>query len=1115
MTSQEIAQMFAAQNSAFMGQAQYASSIGINHPGSGLSAWGTPQSMGAPSMNMPGMRAAPSPFSYAGGGMGSGYGSGTKFAGGVMSAVGAAGSVATSLAFNPFSGAAAGYAAGGIAGGIAGAAIPLGMAYGAGKMIGAFVGGGQQQQQINTQLGQFGFMNPASRTGAGFTRDDATAIGSSIRSLSHIPEMMTSVEELTRMLPKLKGMGIMQGVRDATEFASRFKETIHTIRDVSKMLGSTMEEAAGFFSHSRSVGFLGRQAQLQNVLSTQFTSGQTGMTIGQVQSMQTAGAGMATSMGIKRSVGTTAITNISQMLQKGVDNGRIAQSDLEDLTGQMGPEAMSAASQMLAGKLTQVAQGTSAGRLMMFGLAKFDSGGHFAGIDENMARGLQSGAVGREELMRRAGRLTNQQKMAASGHIGSMSMELAGKVGPGGYGQFLKGVVGASHGQNAAQLLMTKLGFSEVEADITEKMAGQVGTGGEGLQEFSKRQLVENEIRERTDPSKIIARLKTRMSSAIFGGAQESGAKIFGAIGKAFDDHLDDLLGRHVVTLSKKGADSLVKAMSGVGGGSREMKDMFDAAHGTARAGTDSQGIFGDTGFMAMLQGTGGNTGRSASSELARTEKMFGATGDEFDKTGAALNKGIGSIAGASAALQNIISGVDGRGVEGGFSGMTDARKLDVLKGKIRERINNAFSREGVSANEFLATGSTRSLGGDKALESMLGRMGKTEGGAGDASLIRSMLAGKGKFGNADFLTSGIAAAQGGDKGINSIDFQGLASAGGAKQFLDVEYRDHQMKDAEAALHGVINDTATENTLKANPDAGKLVAKALSGDKEFRDLVMSKDRSSAVTELAKKGFNVSQAELSQLQAAITKAGADGSPAARAITDSITTFENVEKGKDFEAIQRATNSTLKDLVASSGSLKGVGKSQIEGVKAALTKFASGDGGDVKGALGELIKTIEANPDKRDEILAASGPLRSALEDAMSEGKGLVGKEMSRAELAKQFNISEGAVASVMGGTGTTRNALTKESISKLEAAAAGAKAGGLVGLGAGKTGVAGGEEISIQKTLQSLNKAIDNNSTIIAGFASGAKPEEIRSMLKGTSEKANVGEKGKADSNKAS
>src|SRR5690606_12220328 len=106
----------------------------------------------------------------------------------------------------------------------------------ASRGVSAFVQGGQQQQMIGNQLAQnFQFFNPAARGGMGFTRDDSKAIGDQIRSLSHIPEMMTSVEELTKLLPKLKSMGVMQGVRDAAEFSQRFKESVKTIRDISRM----------------------------------------------------------------------------------------------------------------------------------------------------------------------------------------------------------------------------------------------------------------------------------------------------------------------------------------------------------------------------------------------------------------------------------------------------------------------------------------------------------------------------------------------------------------------------------------------------------------------------------------------------------------------------------------------------------------------------------------------------------------------------------------------------------------------------------------------------------------------------------------------------------------
>jgi len=585
--------MFAAQNQMFMGQNQFAAQIGVANPGMSLASWGTDPRQKA--FGPGGTFGGHSPVSYAPTGMtGPGFGGGTKMAGGAMSLMGGAASAVSGMMFDPFSAAMAGsgiapslfgrsaigmMAGGGLAGGAAAAGAAFLPMYAAQKGIQAFVGGGQQQQAIGSALGNFGFQNTNSRTGQGFSRDDAQQIGNQVRAIAYIPEMMTSVEELTKLIPKLKSSGMMSGVRDASEFNSRFKEAVKTLRDVSRVMGTSMEEATQFFEHSRSVGFLGRTDQIKNAMNVQFTAAQTGMSSQQVMQLQQGGAQMAVGRGIRRQAGATAVTNMAQQFGRGMQSGNISQADLEDMTGVSGEAAVGAAAQQMTEKLARFAESTAAGRASMMGLADFDDKGRYKGINKELAQKYATGEVSKEDLMRRIAGFSSQQKISASRKVGSMAIEFAGATGPGGAMSFMKNVLAeGGHTGEAGKFMMQKYGFSEVEVDVMSQMEGMGMSGSDEDRKkkaFERKRQMEADIADRTDPSKIMSRIGTKLKSSVgLTRAEQEGAKMFSFIGKAYDEFVDDVVGRYSMELSEKGAQRLLQSFQSQKG-KEDMKALF------------------------------------------------------------------------------------------------------------------------------------------------------------------------------------------------------------------------------------------------------------------------------------------------------------------------------------------------------------------------------------------------------------------------------------------------------------------------------------------------------------------------------------------------------------
>ncbi|TXH11765.1 MAG: hypothetical protein E6R04_00595 [Spirochaetes bacterium] len=697
-TSYEIASMFAQQNQMFLGQAQFSQSIGVPVPPSMTT---TPGGLGGYGMGGP-PRGGGGGFNYGASGM-MGYGAGNAIAGGIMSAGGAAMH--------------AGLGIGGGLGMMALAGSGFGLPIAAGAMlgqasIGAVMGGAHQQASMNTMLGsQYNFANPAARTGTGFSRDDAKSIGDMTRSLSHIPELMTSFEELQGVMSRMKSSGVMQGVKNASEFQSRFREALSTIKDMSKVLGTTMEEAEQFFSASRSSGFYNRGAQLKNAVSAQFTSSVTGASVGQVAGLQQAGADMAMSFGARRGLGATAVTNIAQSIGLAQMSGRLREGAVEDVTGLQGADAQMALAQKMFGGMMRFGQ-TSAGRLAMAGMMKYDESGRAIGVDESLSKRFNAGELSIDELKAKASQLTDAQKKSFTARQSDLVASLAGQIGPGGAFTMMKGALGLRGDNDGTNLVMQRLtDMSAGEIDIAEGMQGNLaGTEAGSFARMRQRQASQ---RERTDPSAIMQKIKTRLHGATVGKLEQAGADIQNSIAKSVDSFFDDLVGREISTLTEERASAISKAFSGAN--SAQAKELIAGLTKTSSGASSTTGdrlmrvgkstLFGGAGLLsgarsfvrefggsdsALSRFTAGLTGGMTEGQEAEFATRLYGTDSASGQAAMAAKLRAGNVAGkgAEATLASVLAGSD-------MTGKSAAQKVDIISRGMEKKVQSAAEKSG------------------------------------------------------------------------------------------------------------------------------------------------------------------------------------------------------------------------------------------------------------------------------------------------------------------------------------------------------------------------------------------------------------------------------------
>lgn len=595
LSSAQVSAMMQQQQQTFMGMQQYSQVISAQMPQAyGIGQYGMQGPTAPQFAQVPYAPRQQAGFSYGGSspfgyGLGNQWGAaGTAALGGAgqfgLGALGIAGGLGllgrgASLALDPFSAGMAGFSAargigmgmmGGLGvGAMAAGAVAAPMMF-AQHALGSMVTGAQEQAGINQSLGQFNFINSGSRSGRGFTRQDSMAIGSMVRELQAIPEMMTSMSELTRILDRMGQSGMMQGVRDAGEFQKRFKETIHVLKDVSKMMGSTMEEAMQAFQESKQAGFYSPQAIKQNIMQRQIVGGLTGMNQQQVAQMQGYGAEVSHQMGGSRMGGARGITRIAGELGMANQMGLLTNEQLMEMTGQEGAAGI----QALAGSLNDAGQRmgrSSLGTAMTLALGETKDGRYTGNMDQDLVQRVRSGQISKSELLRLAHQKSagRNAKLSFAAHRQRLTTEMVNSAGVQGISMELGEILGERGFDNpdALNLVMQRYGVGEEQANqiigMMKKMPEiQRGMGEAGTTE-ARRMAEQAFMRENASWEGIKTKIGKKFENALTEPFKRLGANISNSIGESVDAFVDDIFGRYQTKVTQMASDTTLKAAMG------------------------------------------------------------------------------------------------------------------------------------------------------------------------------------------------------------------------------------------------------------------------------------------------------------------------------------------------------------------------------------------------------------------------------------------------------------------------------------------------------------------------------------------------------------------------
>ncbi len=610
-------------------------------------------------------------------------------------------------------------------------AAPMAMA---GHAIGQMAEGGHEQAGIEQVLSRFQFANSNSRTSRGFTRQDSMQIGNMVRELAHIPDMLTSVGELTKIMDRIGQMGLMNGVRDANQFQEKFKQTLGTIKDVARIMGTTLEGAAETFGEARRSGFYSQNDVVKNAINRQVTSGLTGMSQGQVGQLQQMGAQMGFATGGSRAAGAKNITRTAQTLGLMNRTGMLSDDQIAELTGEEGGAGI----QSMAASLTEAGykmSQSSLGSAMTAALGQVKDGRFTGQMDADLVERVRRGDIGKGELMKLARQKTAGRtgKLSFSAHRGRLTSEMVGAVGAEGIGMELGNILGERGFDNpdAQNLVMQRYGVDERQAEQIMAM-GRMGSTGE-LQsrqgQEAKRAGRSAYMAENFSWDAIKKKIETRIESVTSEPFKQMGVSIRNSIASRWDSFIDDVTGHYSAQMSqgvqaliqssaagKTGAAANLRALTAGGsvtgsflGGSQGGSSLLRAMGGGS-LGEDQAGLAKRLGFGSLIGNVSGAAGSAAMSGFANRLTSQGIEGlrkggeAEYDSLSKKLQGILGSdaVAGKGSHLERFnevmklassendrmtMAAMGGEGAVGVDIPETDFEKYAKKKGMTPERL--------------------------------------------------------------------------------------------------------------------------------------------------------------------------------------------------------------------------------------------------------------------------------------------------------------------------------------------------------------------------------------------------------------------------------------------
>lgn len=311
-------------------------------------------------------------------------------------------------------------------------AIGGALQYGVGQMV----EGAQFQNQVGNVLQQnFRHLNPGAQNGMGFSRGDTGQVTEMLRTMGN-KDMMSSPQELLRIMQQGAASGSFSAVRDVHEFKKKFQDMVGSLKEVAKVMATTLEGAMPFLQDAKKMGMWTPGDIQRGAGMARSASQASGLSVAETVGMMNQGSSMARSVGARGATGAAGMAQSLGLVGGGLRSGVISEQALSEATGGLtGSEAVGSLAGTLQAGTTRFASskrarwllasmsnksmtGLDAGKMGMLSSGAY-SLGDIRGMAERNVSGRGADFVMGEEEMR--GDLIKQGPMAQLGLIKTLA----------------------------------------------------------------------------------------------------------------------------------------------------------------------------------------------------------------------------------------------------------------------------------------------------------------------------------------------------------------------------------------------------------------------------------------------------------------------------------------------------------------------------------------------------------------------------------------------------------------------------------------------------------------------------------------------------------------------
>ena len=260
----------------------------------------------------------------------------------------------------------------------------------------------------------------------GVSPDDVYGVRGMFSAMAEADSSM-SVDSLTQISSSMMQRGEFKDSTSIDDFKVKFRKTLESLKDVSAVLNTSLEEAYEFMDNQKQMGIFNKTDQVANIVLSKEMGRVGGISMDTMQQGGVFGAQVARAYGASPIGGAVTMERSMGMTGLALREGTISDEDLYMATGASGEVGVSAFSQQMMQQAMQFGHGRR-GKLLTAALMDSETG-H---IDSELSKTYAAGGLDHADIvkMARENLSTREGRLAFRANRRQLVGELVQDVGP-------------------------------------------------------------------------------------------------------------------------------------------------------------------------------------------------------------------------------------------------------------------------------------------------------------------------------------------------------------------------------------------------------------------------------------------------------------------------------------------------------------------------------------------------------------------------------------------------------------------------------------------------------------------------------------------------------------